>query len=153
MRIAASLAVAAFVLAACGGTAPTPTPDPRAPAGYRRAAYGHLNEIATSVTTAYAACTRDPGPPCASALAQQRERHRPHAAWLRATPPPPGCGVLSDGYLGVVADADAFYDDGIGAASGDDPAATLGVVTGRYERFTAGKSAARSPRLDDRCKE
>lgn len=153
MRLGVSLAMAALLLIACGDTTPTPTPDPRSSAGYRRAAHDRANALAIAVTVAYGACTRDPGRPCADALARQRALAAPPARWLRATSPPPTCAALFAGYLDVVAHADAFYDDSLAAASGDDPAVTQRVLAERYGRFTDRQSAVRGTRQGDGCTE
>ena len=153
MRLGAPLAVAALLLVGCGATAPTPTPDPRSPSGYRRAAHDQANAIAIAVTVAYATCTRDPGQPCAEVLTRQRALAAPPVRWLRATPPPPTCAALFAGYLDVAAHADAFYDDGLTAASGGDPAVTQRVLVELYGRFTDRKSAVRGPRQGDGCTE
>ena len=153
MRLAFPFAVAALLLVACGDTTPTPTPDPRSPSGYRRAAHDRANAITIAVTVAYAACTRDPEQPCADALVRQRALAEPPARWLRATPPPPACAALFEDYLDVVAHADAFYDGGLAAASGGEAAVTQRVLAERYERFTDRQSAVRGPRQGDGCTE
>jgi len=151
MRMACII-VTLVTLMACGGPAPTATPDVTTPAGYRQATLARIDTIARSVETVNADCSRESLDKCTKTVDDQRARFLPESDFLRSTKFPQICMGLFSGNLGLVNNAEDFFDTMQRTVKEKNADVVKQRLAEKYSTWTRGKTGADSFLATDPCR-
>ncbi len=153
MRPTLIAVLALLLLAGCSvPIGPTPTPDVRTSAGYRRATEARGAQVRTAIEALHAACATGGAANCAKALVTQEDVIAEPERLIRITKAPQGCLPLFSGYVGLMDNA-LDYRTTLRPALVSGSAATLiATDTAGYAKWDAGWDANARNLPSDPCK-